>query len=69
MAVKVDEALRAHVRSTLPEAPAGVSAVVRTPRDGGERKPVTGDAEVERRADDAEGGECGADAQSDMAFK
>ena len=38
MAVKVDEALRAHVRSTLPEAPAGEAR--------------TGDAEVERRADD-----------------
>lgn len=47
----------AHVRSTLPEASAGVSPVVRTPGDGGERKPVTGeggngDADAEGHADD-----------------
>ncbi len=46
----------ARVRSTLPEASAGVSAVVRTPWDGGERKPVTGeagsgDADAEGHAD------------------
>ena len=47
----------AHVRSTLPEVPAGVSAVVRTPWDGGEWRPAagearTGDAEVDGRAED-----------------
>ena len=41
----VRKAPTAHVRSTLSEASAGVSAVVRTPGDGGERKPVTGEAD------------------------
>ena len=50
----VRKAPTAHVRSTLPEASAGVSAVVRTPGDGGERKPVTGEA---GSGDAAEGGE------------
>ena len=50
-------ALTAHVRSTLPEAQAALSAVVRTPEDGGERKPVmgeggNGDADAEGHADD-----------------
>ncbi len=50
-------ALTAHVRSTLPEAQAAASAVVRTPEDGGVREPVwgearTGDADGESRADD-----------------
>ena len=54
------KALTACVRSTLPEARAVASAVVRTPAEGGKRMPVsgearTGDAEVEGRA--SEGGE------------
>ena len=50
-------ALTAGVRSTLPEARAAASAVVRTPESGGVRGPVwgearTGDADGEGRADD-----------------
>ena len=41
------------VRSTLPEATAVAPAVMRTPEQGGKRKPVTG----EGRAGDAEAAE------------
>ncbi len=51
----------AHVRSTLPEARATASAVVRTPEDGAVREPVWGEA----RTGDTDGEGCADDERSE----